>query len=189
MLAIARQKAEKIDRGLMERIGLCHASVDEIPNHFSPSCFDLVLCHTLLEYVSEPWKTLETLVTALRPGGLISVLVVNAHASPLRWALAKGDLEKARLALDGQASSADLFGLPRHSFTGKATHNAMARLGTAVIAEYGIRIFADYLPVEKLTDPEFYAHLWDLEIAASPFFPYKHIARYIQFLARKSEIQ
>lgn len=52
----------------------------------------------------------------LQPGGLISLLFANPYADALRWVLARGDLEKARLALREQASSADLFGLPHRAF-------------------------------------------------------------------------
>jgi hypothetical protein len=56
------------------------------------------------------------------------------------------------------------------------------------LAEYGIRIFADYLPPEKLADPEFFARLLELETVASILHPYKLIARYTQLLGRKPEV-
>jgi len=91
MLAIARQKARQLGPLLGERIDFCHASVDEIPGLFSPGHFDLVLCHTLLEYVLDPRETLDVLSTVLRPGGLLSLLFANPHADPLRWAIANED--------------------------------------------------------------------------------------------------
>jgi S-adenosylmethionine-dependent methyltransferase len=187
MLAIARQKAQQLGPPLGERIDFCHASVDEIPGLFSPGHFDLVLCHTLLEYVLDPWETLDVLSTVLRPGGLLSLLFVNPHADPLRWAIARGDLEKARLALDEPVSTADLFGLPRRTFTAEAMQEAMARAGMEVVARYGVRIFADYVPAEKLADAELFACALELEMAAGPLDPYRQIARYNQLLGRKLE--
>jgi len=61
----------------------------------------------------------------------------------------------------------------------------MAQAGLEMLAEYGVRIFADYLPVEKLADPEFFARLLELEMAAATLHPYRLIARYIQLLGRK----
>jgi hypothetical protein len=53
------------------------------------------------------------------------------------------------------------------------------------VAEYGVRIFADYLPAEKLDNPEFFARLLELETAAGTLHPYRLIARYTQLLGRK----
>jgi S-adenosylmethionine-dependent methyltransferase len=188
MLAIAQQKAEQLDPSLLRRMDFCHAPVEEIPRLFPPDHFDLILCHTLLEYVSEPWEILRSLTTMLRPGGLISLLFVNPYADPLRWALTRGDLEKARLALCEQVSSADLFGLPRRTFTAETVQETMNQVRVEMVAEHGVRIFADYLPAEKLADPEFFACLLDLEMAAGSLHPYRLIARYTHLLGRKSEV-
>lgn len=188
MLAIARQKVEQLDPSLLERMDFCRAPVEETPRLFLPDHFDLVLCHTLLEYVSEPREVLRTLTTVLRPGGLISLLFANPYADTLRWALAREDLEKARLALRERVASADLFGLPRRTFPAEVMQEAMAQAGVEVLAEYGIRIFADYLPPEKLADPEFFARLLELETVAGILHPYKLIARYTQLLGRKPEV-
>jgi S-adenosylmethionine-dependent methyltransferase len=192
MLAAARQKIERIDRcqtldpGLIERVDLCQAPVAEVPRLFPPDHFDLVLCHTLLEYVPEPEGVLQALSAVLRPGGLLSLLCANPHADPLRWALARGDPEKARQALHDPVSSADLFGLPRRTFTAEEIGEAMARAGVELVAGYGVRIFADYVPVEKLADAAFWARLLELEAAASALDPYRRIARYNQLVGRKS---
>ena len=185
MLAITRQKVEQLDPSLLGRMDFCHAPVEQTPRLFPPDHFDLILCHTLLEYVSEPWEVLQALTIVLRPDGLLSLLFANPYADPLRWALVRGDLEKARLALRKRASSADLFGLPRRTFPVEAVQQAMTQAGMEVVAEYGIRIFADYLPVEKLADPEFFARLLELETAAGILQPYRLIARYAQLLGRK----
>jgi S-adenosylmethionine-dependent methyltransferase len=187
MLDIARQKAKQLGPPLMERMEFCRASDKEIPGLFAPDRFDLIVCHTLLEYVAEPQETLRALVAVLRPGGLLSLLFANPHAEPLRWALARGDLTKARLSLREQVSTADLFGLPRPTFTAEGMQQAIAQTGVQVVAEYGVRIFADYVPAGKLADREFYARLLELETAAGALLPYKQIARYKHLLGRKPE--
>ena len=118
---------------------------------------------------------------------LLSLLLVNPCADVLRWALTRGDLEKARLALREQVSSADLFGLPRRTVRAETVREAMVQAQVAVVAQYGVRVFADYLPAEKLADPEFFARLLELEAAAATLHPYRLIARYIQLLGRKPE--
>ena len=185
MLAYAKQRIERADSDLISRIQFCCASVEDVPRLFPAERFDLVLCHTLLEYVHAPWDVLEMLARAMRPGGMLSLLCANTHAEPLRWGLAKGDLQRARQALTEPISSADLFGLPRCTFTAQDLRVAAARAGVDTFAEYGIRIFADYVPADKLADPVFYKQLWDLEIAASATQPYRALARYIHILGTK----
>jgi S-adenosylmethionine-dependent methyltransferase len=185
MLALARQKAGRLGPATLDRLTFCHAPVDDIPGLLAPDHFDLVLCHTLLEYVSEPWEVLRTLIAVLKPGGLLSLLAVNPYAAPLHWAIAKGDLEKARLALDDQIFSADLFGLPRRAWPSETIREALIGRGIDVVAEYGVRIFADYVADEVLADPESYARLLDLERTASALAPYGQIARYNLILGNK----
>jgi S-adenosylmethionine-dependent methyltransferase len=187
MLAIARQKVEQLDPSLLKWMDFCHAPVEEIPRLFPPDHFDLILCHTLLEYVSEPWEVLRILITVLRPAGLISLLLTNPYADPLRWTLGRGDLEKARLALHEQVSSADLFGLPRRTFPTEMVQETINQAGVEMVAEYGVRIFADYVADEKLADLDFFSRLLELEAVAGTLYPYRLIARYIQLLGRKSE--
>ena len=189
MLSTARDKALQLGSPLIERLNFCHVSVDQIPSLFAANYFDLILCHTFLEYVAQPCQVLQALIRVLRPGGLLSLLFANTYASPLCWALSKGDLEKARLALLGeQVSSADLFGLPRHTFTAEEMQEAMTQVGVEVVATYGVRVFADYVPAEQLTDPHFYARLLELESIAGTLLPYRQIARYNQLLGRKLEM-
>jgi S-adenosylmethionine-dependent methyltransferase len=187
MLAIAREKAERLGPDTLDRLAFCHASVDDLPGLFPVDHFDLVLCHTLLEYVPEPWSVLRTLIDVLKPKGWLSLLAVNPCAAPLRWAVARGDLVKARLALHESVLSADLFGLPRRIWPSETMREALIGTGIDVVAEYGVRIFADYVSGDKLVDPASYASLLELERAASTLDPYRQIARYTLFLGIKME--
>jgi S-adenosylmethionine-dependent methyltransferase len=185
MLALARQKAEDRGQALLERIRFCQASVDDVPSRFAAGQFDLVLCHTLLEYVEDPWATLGNLSLTLCPGGLLSLLFANTYAGPLRWALARGDVERARLSLEQDVSSADLFGLARRTFTVDQMGEALTRVGIEQLATYGVRAFADYMPGDKLADEAFWPRVFELEVNAGVRFPYRDIARYGYVLGRK----
>ena len=186
MLAIARDRARRMDPPLLERVEFCCAGVQDASLLFASEHFDVVLCHTLLEYVEQPDETIGTLASVLRPGGMISLLFVTPYADALRWALVREDLDKARLSLSHQVSSADLFGLPRRAFPAGAIRESLVREGMEVLAEYGIRVFADYLPPERLADPDFFSLLMELEAAAGTLSPYKDIARYTLIVGRKS---
>jgi len=178
MLAVARQKADRMGADLAGRLDFCCASVHDVPDLYPPCHFDLILCHTLLEYVSHPWALLGMLSDALRPGGLLSLLLVNPHADPLRWALVRGDLERARMALDEDVSPADLFGLPRRAFAPGRVREAMTSAGLSLVGEYGVRVVADYVPENRLVEAVYWDRLAAFELAAGAREPYLRVARY-----------
>jgi S-adenosylmethionine-dependent methyltransferase len=187
MLDLARRNAAQADPALLDRLDFCEAPVEQVPTLFGPEHFDLVLCHTLVEYVPEPTAILETLVAALKPGGRLSLLAVNPRNDTLRWALAKGDLVQARQALGQTRSSTTLFGVNRHVYTGQALRETLAGLGMETVATYGVRIFADYLDADKLGDAAFVEQLWQLERDAGLLAPYAQIARYSLLISVKPE--
>jgi S-adenosylmethionine-dependent methyltransferase len=185
MLEIARHKARNLGPEMSARIEVRCAAVQDLPRLFSPGRFDLVLCHTLLEYIAEPWEALEAMGGVLRPGGLLSVLTVNRRADPLRRAIAKGDLEGALQALAEEVSPADLFDLPRRTLTTEWVEEALGEVGVDVEARYGVRVLADYLSAKRLDEAEFWDRLLELESAIGTLDPYRPIARYSLFVGRK----
>src|SRR5579863_8495514 len=61
---------------------------------------DLVICHSVLEYVDSPPAALAAIARVLRPGGTVSVLAANTVAAVLQRALA-GKYAEARAMLPG----------------------------------------------------------------------------------------
>ncbi len=59
---------------------------------------DLVLCHSVLEYVDSPAAAMTTVASVLRPGGAVSVLAASAVAAVIHRALA-GRFDEARRLL------------------------------------------------------------------------------------------
>ena len=167
--------------------------------------FDVILCHTLLEYVARPEEMLVRLVSMLAPGGTLSLLLANPAAEALNLALAKRDLVRALRALPGieraddatetdaatpdvttpPAGRADLFGLPRVTLAPERVRTILRAAGLTVAAEYGIRVVADYYSAAELADATFYERLWAFEAAAGSREPYRRMARYLQIIAEK----
>jgi 2-polyprenyl-3-methyl-5-hydroxy-6-metoxy-1,4-benzoquinol methylase len=61
---------------------------------------DLVLCHSVLEYVDSPPAAMAAIAAVLRPGGAVSVLTASAVAAVIHRALA-GRFDEARRLLTG----------------------------------------------------------------------------------------
>lgn len=184
MLRLALEKAKTA--GVRDRIELHQGRVQDLFERFEPGTFDAVVCHTLLEYVPDPEAVVRTLTRGLRPGGVFSLAFVNRYADALRLALAKGDLVAAREALTATSSPADLFGVPRQTFEADAIRDMLVAASVEPIAEYGVRIFADYLSNPAWQDdPATFDALLALETAAAHRFPYRRIGRYGQMIGRK----
>jgi S-adenosylmethionine-dependent methyltransferase len=182
MLKIAQRSVAEADRSLLQRLDFCCFPVEQASKYFPSEHFQVILVHTLLEYLDEPWVMLRSLIGVLAPGGVLSLLVVNPRAEPFRLAWTKKDLARAREALTVSVSEADLFGLPRRMLPPHEIRRALLEAHVDIVSEYGIRIFADHFTTDELADTGFYFALKELEVAASRLEPYKRVARYLHIV-------
>ncbi|MDX6335472.1 MAG: hypothetical protein QOG05_2812 [Streptosporangiaceae bacterium] len=152
---------------------------------------DLVLCHSVLEYVDSPVAAMTTVASVLRPGGAVSVLAASAVAAVIHRALA-GRFDEARRLLaavggpaggadgrsgagseggaDGRsgAGSAGRSGTGPRRFTLAEVTGLIEGAGLRPGAAHGIRIFADLVPGSFAdVDPGAADALLALEQAAS----------------------
>ncbi len=182
MLDIARSCARPDDP-----IEYACAPVEDVDRLFTPGSFDLVICHTLIEYVADPGATIWRLAGVLKPGGTFSLEFVNRHADALRLALVKGQWAEALDALGRATSPADLFGVPRRTFDRDEARSMLRAAAIEPVAEYGVRVFADYLAEPRWqTEPVAYTELSALEESAAAREPYRSMARYGLIVGIKS---
>lgn len=128
------------------------ADAHELLSVVDEAAADLVLCHSVLEYVEDPAAALAALVGALRPGGALSVLVAGSLAAALHRA-ATGHFEDAQRVLtraDGRWGEHDP--VP-HRFTRDSLRVLAADAGLVDVQVDGIRVFADLVP-EGLIDSD-----------------------------------
>jgi S-adenosylmethionine-dependent methyltransferase len=115
---------------------------DDLLGVVGASSADMVLCHSVLEYVEEPAVTMGSLAETVRPGGVVSVLVPGQLAAMLHRALA-GHFDDARRALaDPDGRWGDRDPVPRR-FTRDTLAGLAESAGLRVAEVHGIRIFAD----------------------------------------------
>ena len=138
---------------------------------------DLVLCHSVLEYVDSPPAAMAAIAAVLRPGGAVSVLTASAVAAVIHRALA-GRFDEARRLLSGLGSAASVDGsAPVAEGHGQPGPRRFTLAGvTALIEEagmrpgpaLGVRVFADLVPrVVADADPGAAKALQGLELAAA----------------------
>ncbi|HEX4817536.1 MAG TPA: methyltransferase domain-containing protein [Nonomuraea sp.] len=146
---------------------------------------DLVLCHSVLEYVEDPIGALTAVAGLLRKGGAVSVLAANPVASAIHRALA-GQFDEARAVLGDPAGSwGDRDPTPRR-FTADTLVELLTVTGFAVGAIHGVRVFADLVP-SRLVDGEPGAaeSLAALEQAASTHPVLRDIATQLHVLGHR----
>ena len=151
---------------------------------------DLVLCHSVLEYVDSPAAAMTTVASVLRPGGAVSVLATSAVAAVIHRALA-GRFDEARrlLAAAGGPAWTAGAGWPGGRWSARWRHGARGRwpaeagprrftlaevtgliegAGLRPGAAHGIRVFTDLVPGSFAdVDPGAADALLALEQAAS----------------------
>jgi SAM-dependent methyltransferase len=139
---------------------------------------DLVLCHSVLEYVDSPAAAMAAIAAVLRPGGAVSVLTASAVAAVIHRALA-GRFDEARRLLSGlgPAASGDGSvvaegpgqpGMGPRRFTLAGVTALIEEAGLRPGPALGVRVFTDLMPrVVADADPGAAKALQGLELAAA----------------------
>lgn len=151
--------AERI-RGLQgDAVGL----IDLVP----AAAFDVVLCHSVLEFVDDPAASLAAIAATLRPGGVASVLAANRSAAVLSRASAGRLAEARRVLTDRDGTSGDGDPLSRR-FDLDELRGLLAAAELRPRTVHGVRIFADTVPAALLDgDPQAVDDLLALERAVA----------------------
>jgi SAM-dependent methyltransferase len=127
---------------------------------------DLVLCHSVLEYVDSPKAAMAAIAGILRPGGVVSVLAASAVATVIHRVLA-GRFDEARRLIAATEPGLTEAGPPRR-FTLPAVTELVERAGLRPGPGHGVRVFTDLVPSMFMdTDPGAASALRALEEAAS----------------------
>jgi S-adenosylmethionine-dependent methyltransferase len=167
--------------------------VSDLPAAAGREGADVVLCHSVLEYVDSPEAAMAAIAAILRPGGVVSVLAASAVAAVIHRVLA-GRFDEARKVIaampappgeagpgspagDGDQGAAGprapgQDGIPRR-FTLPAVGGLIERAGLRPGPGHGVRVFTDLVPsMFTDTDPDAAGALLALEetAAAHPAF-------------------
>ena len=95
LAALARRAREA---GIVDRVTGVQGDGDSLDAILAGRHVDLACCHGTLEFVDDPAATLRALAAALRPGGVLSLLVSGRLAVVFAKAIA-GEFAQARAAL------------------------------------------------------------------------------------------
>ena len=127
------------------RLSAVQGDDDGLDSLVGDSAADLVLCHSVLEYVDVPADAMAAIARVLRPGATVSVLAANAVAAVLHRALAGRYAEARQLLLAVGPDGAPPEGVPRR-FTLDGLTALIEGAGLRAGDAHGIRVFAGLLP-------------------------------------------
>lgn len=172
--------------GVEDRITFHHAEVKALPHLFSTPLFDVVLCHNVIQYITDMPDVLKIITQPLKQAGIISIISINRYSESLQAATLRRDLDEAYSKLDVRETYTPVFDTPVKRFSGEEVIQALTEAGSELLGHYGVRCVMDYIHGNELKDdPAFYSKLERLELAMSDKYPYYLLARFFQIVAQK----
>lgn len=177
MLALAQQAAES--RGLRETVNWSHAPLQQLPESF-PQRFGLVMCHAVLEWLSEPAQAIAVLDQLLDEQGWLSLTFYNRDALVYRN-LVRGNFNKV---VSGDFSGDPNSLTPPNPLVPAMVEQWLSECGLKIVTKSGIRVFHDYVrnPSGGNTLPE---TVREMELLHSNQEPFVGLGRYIHLLCRR----
>lgn len=181
MLQQAHQRLEELN--LFERCQLVEGTLEGITELLPAEHFDLILCHHVLEYTDAGLYILKALQEAAVPAGELSLITLNPVSEVIRAIVFRRDPALARSKLTDMSYDARWFGqatlYPLDQITTWAEQS-----GWSLQDFRAIRVLADYIPEEELTEVQ-EQELIRLEKELASLEPYRRFGRYIQFCFKK----
>ncbi len=185
-LAAAQRRAAEMD----VRISAIQGEAAGLDSVLGEASADLVICHSVLEYVDSPADALAAVARVLRPEGTVSVLAASLAAAIVHRAVA-GRFADARALLDrvaeepGRGQPLAGAAIPRY-FTLPGLGALIEGAGLYPGAAHGVQVFADLVPSVLVdADPGAAGELRSLEAAAATYPPLRDIATRLHILGRR----
>lgn len=183
MLRPARENATAV--GVLDRVHLLDGGIEGLGD-LAGAGFDAVLCHFVVQYLSEPTVAARDVVEAARAGGLISLIAPNPVSEVLAEAVRGKNPSAALALLDAPSYHAAAFEHDVARVPWRTGARALRAAGAEVIGRYGVRCLIDLFNDDAFTsDPAHWEDIVRLEVAVCATSPYRDMARAWQLIARR----
>jgi S-adenosylmethionine-dependent methyltransferase len=142
--------------------------------------FTAVLCHGVLMYLQRPEPMLQALCRCVEPGGIVSVMALNAATLAIRPALEHRWADA--LAAFEATEEVGVLGAPTRGDTVERLSELLRQGGVTPEAWYGVWLFSDWLelPLDGTDIPA----VADVELQASMRDPYRGLSRVFHLVGR-----
>lgn len=173
-LATLRRRAD--EAGVSESVHAVAGDVESLSEFVEADAFDAVLAHGILDAIAGVEAGLAAMASAVRPGGLVSVLVANPVAAVIARALAGEPVA----ALD------ELRRIDSSEHLGPDTVARLAeRAGLRVEARHGVGVFSDLVPGSAGDVPGGREAVASLDAESANRAPFADIAGRVHLLLRR----
>jgi SAM-dependent methyltransferase len=190
MLDKARSRLERLPTDVQHRVTLLQADGEHAEEAVHGRQFGAVLCHGVLGYLDQPDLIVAQLCSCAAPGGIVSILTGNAHASAVRPALERR--WKDALASFDARTEIGVLGVPGRADTVEEISALISDLGVQPERWYGVWLFVDWLEFSGAqldpTDREQVAATAAVELEASRRDPYRAMSRVFHLIGRKASL-
>jgi ubiquinone/menaquinone biosynthesis C-methylase UbiE len=177
MLDQARELLADETPGTQARVHLIEGPGEQLAVLCPGANFDVAICHGVLLYVDDPRPLLAAICATIRPRGILSLVVKNAIALPVRPALQGRYEEALRLLRTQSRVEIGTLGVTTRADTVEDLAQMMENYDLRLRTWYGIRVFTDHLG--DVAPGEFLPAAIDLEEVASERDPYRQFGRLI----------
>lgn len=170
--ALASLSRRAIEAEVADRVTGRQGDAGDVSSLMGESSVDVVLCHRVLDVVDQPGEALTSMAAALRPDGLISLLVPGRRAAALGHAI-NGQIEAADQAMDD----------PRR-FDLDQIVALFDAAGLELVAEHGIAALADLVPESAVESSAARQRLLELEVRLSTDPVFRALAAHLHVTGR-----
>ena len=143
--ALASLDRRAADAGVRDLVTPVLADTSDLGEGVGRAGTDLALLHGVLEHVEDPVEALRTVADALRPTGVLSVVVAGRPAAVLARALV-GDFDGAAAVVGSTAHDWDLRAQGPRRYVADELAEQLGRAGLRAVSVAGLRTFADLVP-------------------------------------------
>jgi SAM-dependent methyltransferase len=182
MLDRAEQRLRAESDEVRRRVRLVEAAGEDADVATGGRRFAAVLCHGVLMYLEEPEPMVRTLCRCAEPGGLVSVMALNARTLAVRPAL-EHRWSEALTSFDA-THEVGVLGTSTRGDTIEGLSDLLRGGGVEPEAWYGVWLFCDWMDLPPDT-PDI-AAIADVELQASLRDPYRGLSRVFHLVGRRS---
>jgi SAM-dependent methyltransferase len=190
MLDKARGRLERLSAEARTRVTLVEGDGERAAEAVDGRRFDAVLCHGVLGYLDDPEPMVDQLCRCAAPGGLVSIMTANAHASAVRPALERR-WDDALASFDAR-TEIGVLGVPGRADTVEELSELLRARAVEPESWYGVWLFVDWLEFGGARlDPADRAQVAStaaVELEASRRDPYRRLSRVFHLLGRRGSI-
>ncbi len=180
MLAKAEHRLAREPPEVRGRVRLLQARGEDAAAAAGGQRFAAVLCHGVLMYVEDPGPLIGSLCACTAPGGVVSVMALNAATLAIRPALEHRWADA--LAAFGARREAGVLGVDTRADTVAELEELLRANGAEPAAWYGVWLFTDWMDVSA--DPGEVGAVAAVELEASRRDPYRQLSRVFHLVAR-----